>query len=133
MAVLVGAVLAVMAGVLLFLVWTVFNAALLRLLGRLVAGAEIGWPAAAGSVVLASIAQGCASGVLGGADGGLIGFVVGLVVWSGVVSFINGIELGKAVLVGLAMSIVTWVLIMLLVVGGLLAVFGAAVGAGLAA
>lgn len=130
MGMLIGAVVALVMGGLLFLTWVVFHAFLLRLLASWIAEAEIGWPMAAVSVLLASVAQGCASGVLGGADGGLLGVVVGLAAWSGVIALLNGIEFGKAALVALAMTVITWALFMVMLVGGLLALVGGAVGAG---
>ncbi|HMV66666.1 MAG TPA: hypothetical protein PKA64_07435, partial [Myxococcota bacterium] len=131
MAVLLGAALAIVAGAVVFLGWVALQAALLRALARQLAEVTIGWPAAAVAVVLASVAQSCGSSLLGGLDVGLLGFLVGLAAWSAVVSAIGGLPFEKAMLVGLAMAVVTWALLAALFVGGVLALLGGLAGASL--
>jgi len=128
--------MAVLGGVLagIFLVFglafvaIVFQSALLRMVARWAAEVQMGWGMAIITTVVATFAQGCASGIVAGGDGGVIGLVVGFAVWSGTVAVLNQLEFAKAALIGVVMAVVQWVLTLIIVLAGLGALVGGAIG-----
>jgi hypothetical protein len=107
-------------------------------------GRTIGWFQSLAAVLLAGLVQGCARVALGGlagaalreagfALGGLdswgLGALVGWMVWS-LVAGVAGIPFGRALLVGLVMAVVSWLLWFALIVWLLFT--GAALGLGVA-
>lgn len=129
--------MAVLGGVLagIFLVFGLafvaiaFQSALLRMVARWAADVQMGWGMAIITTVVAAFVQGCASSLLAGGDAGVIGLVVGFAVWSGTVAVLNQLEFAKAALIGVVMAVVQWVLTLIIVLAGLGALVGGAIGA----
>jgi hypothetical protein len=128
--------MAVLGGVLagIFLVFGVvvvaiaFQSVLLRLVARWAADVQMGWGMAIITTVVAAFVQGCASGIVAGGDAGIIGLVVGFAVWSGTVAVLNQLEFAKAALIGVVMAVVQWVITLIIVLAGLGALLGGAIG-----
>lgn len=128
--------MAVLGGVLagIFLVFglafvaIVFQSALLRLVARWAADVQMSWGMAIITTVVAAFVQGCASGLVAGGDAGIIGLIVGLAVWSGTVAVLNQLEFAKAALIGVVMAVVQWLLTLIIVLAGLGALLGGAIG-----
>lgn len=87
-----------------------------RIAVALIGRKRVGWTRALVAVLLAGLAQGCAGSALVGLDGGLLGVVVGWVAWSLVAGWWVDLPFGRAVWVGLAMALLSWLLWFALIV-----------------
>lgn len=99
---------------LFLLVLVLFESWLLRAAIAAVAGVSCDTARSVVTVVMAGLFQSLAMGVVGGADAGLCGTIAGWVVWCGVVSLLAQVRFGQAVVVGLLMAVVHWVIGLLL-------------------
>jgi len=113
-----------------FGIGVLIQAAIFRFAARLVGAIEISWPMAAITVVAASIVQSVFTGIFFGADFGLCGSICAFLVWTGVLGGLTELDWGQAMIVGLIMIFVGWLLGLLFVgiavMAGATALLGAA-------
>lgn len=93
-----------------FALWVLVHAFLFRVIAGWVADHDVSWGRAAITVVVAGVVQTFAMGAAGGLDGGCFGTVFGFLVWSAVVSMVADLPFARAMIVGLCMAAVTWLL-----------------------
>ncbi len=122
--------LALMVGIGLPL-WILTWAALLRFCSSLVGGPVPGWGLAAGVVVIGALVQSFCMGLLGGLDGGMLGALVGFAAWSGTHAVLTGTSWGRAAVIGVLMAFCYWLVSALMLLLGLMTIFGALFAAAL--
>ena len=94
--------------------WVLLQTLLLRLAVRLVGDVRLGFGRALVTVIVAGLVQEIATGglsllVLGG-DGGLCGTIAGFLVWSAITSAMTDLTFRRALVVGLVMAVLWWIL-----------------------
>lgn len=127
--------MSVLFGILLTLVVVVvvvvgligINAAILRLAVKIV-GEDIGWGLSVAVVVVAGLVQYLCMGIFFGADLGVVGSLIGGCVWSGMLALMSGLSFGQSVLIGLAMTVLQWLIGWVLVIVGVATLVGGALG-----
>ena len=105
--------------------WILFWAGLLRLCSSMVGGPVPGWGLASGVVVVGAFVQSLCMALLGGMDGGLLGGLVGFAAWSGTHAVLTGTSWGRAAVIGLLMAFCYWLVSALMLLLGLVTIFGA--------
>lgn len=96
-----------------------FQAWLLRLAARLVSGHRVGWVRAIVATTCASLVQGCITGVVAGGDAGCSGVSAGFILWSAAIALLTDLSFGQALVVGLVMAVLQWLISLVLLAAGL--------------